>query len=191
MATLAVRNEAQRVLVMKELLGQISDGKWENATPRGHWRDWNVVRVIVDPEAVGRDWEVQKDNYNFTDGDLLKVIGERMVELVRAEVPGEADYDMKRLRADLRDLKTIVRTKLMYGRASSRQNLIQERGATIDILLHDDLDVLRARATDVQRQLAGLREEFDGPDLEPDADLLAAKKQADEIAILLEGDDHE
>lgn len=77
--TLAVRNIEQKVLWETELAGQISDGYWENASPMDHYRSWSGIRVVVDPENVGRDFWVRKDNYSFTSKQLLEYVGDRMV----------------------------------------------------------------------------------------------------------------
>lgn len=80
---LAVRNIAQKVLVEKELQGQLSDGKWENATPHGHWKPWCEAEVVVS-EKVGRNFSVRKDNYQLASKELLDVVGPRMTRYVQA-----------------------------------------------------------------------------------------------------------
>jgi hypothetical protein len=107
--TLAVRSEAQRVLFVEELAGQISDGYWENSRPHDHWRPWCDAEVVVDPDRVGRDFWAQKTNYDFAARMLVEVVGDRMIEAVRAKA-GLPDYGQADLLADLRDLKTIART---------------------------------------------------------------------------------
>jgi len=106
MTTLAVRNEAQKILLEREMLGQISDGQWENARPLDHWEPWCNATIIVDPVNVGRDFYARKDNYNLTSKYLLDIVGDRMLEAVQASVSG---YDRKRMVADLRDLKAILK----------------------------------------------------------------------------------
>jgi hypothetical protein len=46
--TLVLRTVSQAVLFTHELCGQLSDGHWENASPREHW-----VRPFADPEVYG------------------------------------------------------------------------------------------------------------------------------------------
>lgn len=110
MATLAVRNEAQRLILQKEMLGQLSDGRWENSRPRDHWQPWCRATLIVDPENVGRDFWVQCDGYNFREKELLEIVGERMLEAVRAGLNDPA-YSEKQMRADLGDLRKIFKTR--------------------------------------------------------------------------------
>lgn len=109
MDVLVVRNEAQRILFEEELSGQISDGHWENSRPYDHWGPWTSAVVIVSPdgETVGRTFWAQKTAYNFTDRDLLDVVGDRMIEYVQEA--GFVDYDEKALRKDLNDLKRIIK----------------------------------------------------------------------------------
>jgi hypothetical protein len=81
--TIAFANHVQAALFEVELKGQISDGNWENAGPRGHWKPWCSATVIVDPKNMGRDFYAQRERYNFTSGDLLDVIGNRMLSYAR------------------------------------------------------------------------------------------------------------
>ena len=81
------RNARQAVLFDHELKGQISDGHWENARPHDHWRQWCDAEVGVKPDdphvALAGSGEPKRKNYNFSDSELLEVIGERMIGLVR------------------------------------------------------------------------------------------------------------
>lgn len=80
MSKLTVRNMAQKIAFMCEMKGQISDGQWENSRPHDHYKswmlDWEDVEVGDD---VGRDFWVEKDNYNFTNSNLLDVVGSRLL----------------------------------------------------------------------------------------------------------------
>lgn len=108
MAILAFRNEAQAALFKNEISGQLSDGFWENSSPRDHYKSWNVAEVTVDPNNVGRAFHVRKDNYNLANKDLLDIVGDRMIEEVIATTG--KPYDMKQLKADLTDMKKIFKT---------------------------------------------------------------------------------
>jgi hypothetical protein len=170
---LNVRNIAQLLILKCEMLGQLSDGQWENASPIDHWQPWCSAEIKVNPDAVGRNFWPRKANYNFTNGELLEVVGGRMLfqvklglwlheiggmELVEmytawhwqfpegtqdfvdderqskeggsywvekwqaltgmgfttevvAEIDGWTGYTRKDLMADLRDLKTIFKTR--------------------------------------------------------------------------------
>lgn len=108
---LRVRNVAQKVLWEQELSGQISDGHWENSRPNDHWRSWSSAEVVIDPENVGRNFYAQRESYNFTSKDLLDVVGERMVEAVRV-LTGNADYSEPDMKADLKDLKSIIKERV-------------------------------------------------------------------------------
>lgn len=84
--TLTVRNIEQAAAWL-ELDGQISDGHWENASPNAHWEVWCDAEVHVRSgryaEPLGRNFDARKDNYNFTDRELLDVVGKRMLGIVR------------------------------------------------------------------------------------------------------------
>ena len=78
-----VGNAAQAALLKHELLGQMSDGHWENS--RGHgddWRKWSRADVVVDPDNVGINF-YQSRNYDFLSEKLLKTIRTRMILYVR------------------------------------------------------------------------------------------------------------
>ena len=107
MTTLRVRNMAQKVLFDEELSGQISDGMWENARPSNHWQVWTRAAAAVDPTNPGLDCYPPRRNHTLTAKSLLEIIGERMIKQVQRRV--DATYDEKRLRADLRDLKEIMK----------------------------------------------------------------------------------
>lgn len=197
---LAVRNERQKVLFEREIQGQLSDGQWENARPYNHWMEWcRDLKVIVDPDNVGRNFDADKDNYNLIDGGFLRAIGERMIALVAESgariddtVVGFTGYTMKHLKRDLADLKTIMRTRRMpkatdrvmsIGTTSTADSV--EREDQIMACLHDDLDVLRQRAQLVQRDLSELRTRDGSGAPEAEDALLAqarfAAKDVDEL----------
>ena len=84
------RNQNQVTLWNNELLGQLSDGCWENAKPLDHWIIWhNCDAKVAEGVSVGRDFSYcGKQNYNFTDKDLLNVVGQRMIQSVRLTLAG-------------------------------------------------------------------------------------------------------
>jgi hypothetical protein len=79
--TLTVRTIEQAAAWL-ELDGQLSDGFWENARPNNHWQVWTDCKVEVGPE-VGRNFHARKDNYNFAAAELLEVVGNRMLGIIR------------------------------------------------------------------------------------------------------------
>lgn len=78
---LYLKNVEQVALFRLEIAGQISDGHWENAGPRDHWKDWcNCETVIAGPgQQVGRDFYTARDKYGLTSPQLLSVVGGRMI----------------------------------------------------------------------------------------------------------------
>jgi hypothetical protein len=94
--TLVVRNLAQKILFDEELVGQISDGQWENSSPRDHWQPWADAKVVVG-ENVGRDFYARR-GYDFTNKEFVAQLGPRMLEYVRlglvygAENAGKLHY---------------------------------------------------------------------------------------------------
>lgn len=105
-------NERLAALWIHELVGQLSDGAWENHwyDHPDSWKDYVNLTVEVDPDRqfpviVGGaidgeipDFLARDRNY----GDLVEVIGGRMVNYVsQYDFP---DYDTDDVRADLRHL---------------------------------------------------------------------------------------
>lgn len=89
MSVVAFKNVSQAAVWYNELLGQISDGMWENTRPYDHWKAWNRADVIVDAANPGRDFHAFKDNYNINSRMLLEIVDERMLFYARlALVPG-------------------------------------------------------------------------------------------------------
>ena len=82
---LRVRNLAQKALFELELKGQLSDGYWENALPRGHYSEWCQCEVEVAAEsgAVGRTFWAARDRYAFASKELLDAVKGRMLATVR------------------------------------------------------------------------------------------------------------
>lgn len=114
---LVVRNEAQRVLIQKELAGQISDGFWENSAPRDAYKDWafatkarpsSGIQIVIG-ENLGRNFYAKKSNYNFTNKQFLEWQSDDMLDLVQEETQNP-EYDMKQLRKDLTDIKVAFKT---------------------------------------------------------------------------------
>jgi hypothetical protein len=85
MNVLKVGNEVQKALFEMEIVGQLSDGRWENSKPHDHWEPWSNCEVTVD-RAFGRNFYAPKDNYNLTESSLLEIIGDRMVAFARLTI---------------------------------------------------------------------------------------------------------
>jgi len=85
---IAFRNIQQAALWEREILGQLSDGHWENTQPQDHWKYWHGglgtrldtdTIVAVNEEDLGRNFYVRKDNYQLNSTEILKCIGGRML----------------------------------------------------------------------------------------------------------------
>jgi len=158
--TFTLRTPQQAAIFVNELVGQFSDGHWENL--RGdHWQVWCHADVTVG-EKVGRTFPASKDNWNVAAKELLEAVGERMKGYARIAmvlgleasvkygdllswdtgkikrpthageyydskralfdelnaVPGTVDainnavYEEKHLRADLREIKKAMKTRV-------------------------------------------------------------------------------
>jgi hypothetical protein len=84
---LSFENRVQVELFTCELQGQLSDGRWENSSPHDHWEPWCHAEVTYGKE-VGRNFNVRRDGYCFTETSLLEVIGERMLNICNLTANG-------------------------------------------------------------------------------------------------------
>lgn len=83
--TIVVENRAQATILVCEMRGQLSDGRWENSNPMDHWRRPCDAMVFVSSEIgqpVGKNWEHAR-GYNFGEKDLVEQLSFRMVQYVR------------------------------------------------------------------------------------------------------------
>lgn len=66
--TLTFRTETQVALFNHEIIGQLSDGKWENTRPSNHWQVWGratVQHAKNDRTPIGRNFKADKCNYDL------------------------------------------------------------------------------------------------------------------------------
>lgn len=80
--TIYLRTNDQVALYSHELVGQISDGHWENSNPYMHWERPCRATVVLDPEKLAINFPTKR-TYNFLSRDLLQVVRERMKVLVQ------------------------------------------------------------------------------------------------------------
>ena len=76
------RKADQATLFDLEIVGQLSDGYWENTNPMGHWKLWCTAEVKVG-KNVGRNFYPRKDNYDLLNKDLLTCVAQRMINYVK------------------------------------------------------------------------------------------------------------
>lgn len=69
-----------------EIMGQLSDGMWENTRPSDHWKFWHDSEIIVDGkvgyEHLSYKYVIKKNNYNIA--ALKQHVGDRMQAIVTA-----------------------------------------------------------------------------------------------------------
>lgn len=113
MHTVVVRTEVQKALLQQELVGQLSDGFWENSSSKADWQRLAAATVVVASEgqAVGCSFKLNK-RYDFANDDLLDCVGDRMLELAQSVSPMGKRFDMCHLRSELKNLKQALRQHL-------------------------------------------------------------------------------
>lgn len=77
-----------------EILGQLSDGMWENARPFGHHRYWYRLTPVQGPEpkVEGAGW-CPKNAYNLA--ALIPIVGDRMLAIGRMTLAGGGEQELK------------------------------------------------------------------------------------------------
>lgn len=131
-----------------EIMGQLSDGMWENTRPLDHWRFWHDSEIIVDGkvgyERLSYKYVIIKNNYNIS--ALKQYVGDRMQAIVTAakmnKNPELAEYIInERLRNALKKdpsdywHKKAIEVKDEFGEDFDKA--AEELKANID---HKDLD---------------------------------------------------
>ncbi len=103
-------NERLVALWLHEIIGQLSDGAWENHW-HDHvdsWEDYTNLRISLNPNAesvVIKQSTIDGELPDFLardiahDNDLVDIIGERMVDAVKQY--GHEEYDEEDVRRDL------------------------------------------------------------------------------------------
>lgn len=109
------RNPIQKDLWDKMLVGQISDGKWENR--RGsNWRFWaNLVSGIDAQNPRVTKTTYDNASFNFSAKDLLDAVGDEMLQIAQVHNP---DYTKRNLITDLNDISDICKSAASYSRTS-------------------------------------------------------------------------
>lgn len=82
---LTLATPEQVAIFMYEVQGQLSDGMWENASPRDHWIDWSRAEVRVG-SPVGVNFYPRRNSYGLS--RLLEYVGDRIEYIGRAAKAG-------------------------------------------------------------------------------------------------------
>lgn len=76
--TLVVKNLSQSNLWNCEIVGQLSDGAWENTRPFNHWEAWSDANVKIGPVVGYYGFRPLKTQYAL-DTQLIPYVGGRML----------------------------------------------------------------------------------------------------------------
>lgn len=62
-----------------EIVGQLSDGAWENTTPYDHWKFWAYLDVeLGEPKVISKKYAKKK---GYALSSLIKYVGDRMIKI--------------------------------------------------------------------------------------------------------------
>lgn len=110
---LVFENEILRDLWVEELIGQISDGMWENTT-NSCWAFWYNIKVELGEKneflnEYGYDFVGDRNiKANFGFARLIPYVGDRMIEI---GLKYDSDYNEKKLRQDLKKISNLIKSK--------------------------------------------------------------------------------
>lgn len=136
---LIVRNRQQKAILLCELIGQISDGFWENAvgTTWEMWCQLNWDNVIVSKdESEHGFYDASKisTRFNFVNDMLLECVGDRM----RAYAKLSMYMDDKELAELIKQCKShhyLITTINEYDKCNDeRKNIYLKHGITREVL---------------------------------------------------------
>lgn len=89
--TIAFKTRTQEMIWRCEILGQLSDGYWENTRPHNHYKFWHRLEPVTardgEPAVITSDSFCEKrGGYNLH--ALLQYVGDRMVQIGRMATAG-------------------------------------------------------------------------------------------------------
>jgi hypothetical protein len=93
-------NAVQKTLFDCELVGQLSDGYWENSRPSNHWKLPCSANLHVCKEGEVPHVDFSPDRrYRFDAPDLLKYVGDRMLTYakLRLKYPNVSDSAIRNI----------------------------------------------------------------------------------------------
>jgi len=99
-------NELQMDLWNNALVGQISDGMWENTVNSGYEFWCNVQTAVETSTVIEGSKRYLPIKYNFGFTRLIKYTGEDMIEIGRKY---NTDYSENMLRKDLREISRAMK----------------------------------------------------------------------------------
>jgi hypothetical protein len=101
------RTPIQKTLWDHMILGQLSDGMWENTKPYDHWKFWHELESKVGKPAVGFEKTYPcKVDYNLSSSALLDAVGDEMIALGKGTKAG-FNHDQLHNIDKLQSIKTI------------------------------------------------------------------------------------
>jgi len=113
-----------------EILGQLSDGAWENATPNDHWMAWGRADIKVGSPAGYYGFRPKRTSYGLT--SLIKDIGERMqthlglMRMLKAKGVDPEEFVHDQLPDDVESLRNAPKYAKQEGKAGYWSNIIQK-----------------------------------------------------------------
>lgn len=77
MGSITFATKSQYNIWTEEIIGQLSDGYWENTKPYDHWKFWNDLSVGIGVPGIKASGYPKKTGYNLS--ALIEYVGDRML----------------------------------------------------------------------------------------------------------------
>jgi len=136
-----------------EILGQLSDGAWENSGPHDHWEFWHKLDLAIGRPKVAYNYYGRiKNGYNLA--GLIQYVGDRMVNMGRmgmalnrrlSSYEASAAEDMpptfEQFMADRQEAKTYSQKELQHILPGDAQKFYRTKYDEKD--LRNDLQVIK------------------------------------------------
>lgn len=153
-------NHNQVILYECELSGQISDGHWENASPRDHWKNMTSAQISFssDPMKQGVFGFHTKRKYHFAAPLLLDAVGDRMLFYVKF-------YNTyKDVSLDLHDTIDLLSKDYITSLTSSSDSYYEKKVREIMNILHlrskEELNTVAAKVENFKYSMQDLKKDL-------------------------------
>lgn len=77
--TISFPNRTAKAIWDHEILGQMSDGAFENSQPQDHWQYWSALTSQIGEPKVVANMAPNKTGYNF-EKEVIPYVGDRMIQ---------------------------------------------------------------------------------------------------------------
>lgn len=96
MNTLFVETPLQAILFNHVLLGQMTDGMWENSTPSLDIEKLAWCEAKVEAGKLGRNYSAKKTSYAFNKSELFELIADDFMKAAHLVDPNATEREVRK-----------------------------------------------------------------------------------------------